>query len=60
MVNYRDSDSAIYYCDSSSATYGEVLTGNFGGSKYMDTLIFRLYYQLTHIESETCTCNQWD
>ena len=42
MVNYRDSDSAIYYRDSSSATYREVLTGNFGGLKYTDALIFRL------------------
>ena len=33
MVNYRDSDSAIYYHDNSSATYSEVLTGNFGGLK---------------------------
>ena len=40
--NYRDSDSAIYYYDSSSATYSEVLTGNFGNLKHTDTLIFRL------------------
>ena len=42
MVNYRDSDSTIYYRDSSSATYGEVLTGNFDGLKHTDALIFNL------------------
>ena len=35
-------DSAIYYCDSGSATYSEILTGNLSGLKHMDTLIFRL------------------
>ena len=39
MVNYRDSDMAIYYCDSSSATYSEVLM--IGGLKYTDILFFR-------------------
>ena len=40
VVDYRD--SAIYDSDSSSATYSEVLTGNFGSLKHMDTFIFRL------------------
>ena len=28
---WSTSDGAIYYCDSNSAIYDEVLTGNFGG-----------------------------
>ena len=47
MVNYHDSDSAIYYRDSNSAIYGEVLTGGVKVAlscvyNEVNTLIFRL------------------
>ena len=37
VVNYHD--SAIYYCDNNYYTvpYNEILTGNFGGLKHMNT-----------------------
>ena len=53
-VNYRDSDSAVYYCDNNSAIYSEVLTGVLGGQvalpyaySEVNILIFRLWYRLT-------------